>query len=418
MSNTVRMELPPQRSGERIVGPFFGFSAMLLVNAIYLVYKGVFIAPDSSFYMNGADGLLAAGFDFQRFLHDTPAFGQYIGFVTWCAILKSIFGDSWPVAVVATNALANALTVGVLTFHLKRVRVGWQARLGMIVWCLIAFDLLVWSKGLLSDPTFLVLATSAVTLSASCIRRSERSIARHVGMLILAGLLSGAALCWRPTGIALIIPLGVCLGLQLVPPRLHWKRVFTLLAVVALVEAGFLVFAHYMAEPESWPLPVGGGNIKYTAHYYDQGQVVWKRYATYHSEPESLLDYHLITLDRLRYWFACYESEFSLGHKLYNCVFYIPLFAGSAGAVILWTFGAFRNNADRDRLVTVLLSMVLAFSVMHAMLQVDYGWRYRVPIIPCLLLLTAITADAARQAWKQRATGMDAPATVSSSGDQ
>jgi hypothetical protein len=41
-----------------------------------------------------------------------------------------------------------------------------------------------------------------------------------------------------------------------------------------IVESGFLVFAHFMAEPESWPLPVGGGNISYTALYYDQGQVV------------------------------------------------------------------------------------------------------------------------------------------------
>ena len=50
-------------------------------------------------------------------------------------------------------------------------------------------------------------------------------------------------------------------------------------------------------------------------------------------------------------------------------------------------------NEDLDRLVTVLLVTILSFSAMHAMLQVDYGWRYRVPIIPCLLMLTAITAN-------------------------
>jgi hypothetical protein len=161
-----------------------------------------------------------------------------------------------------------------------------------------------------------------------------------------------------------------------------------------------------MAEPESWPLPVGGGNISYTAHYYDQGQVVWKRYATYHAEPESLLDYHLITLDRLRYWFACYESEFSFAHKLYNCVFYIPLFLGSAATLILWTFRAFRDNEQCDRLVTVLLAMVLSFSAMHAMLQVDYGWRYRVPIIPCLMLLTAIAVHTAMQYQRQKTIGV------------
>jgi len=29
------------------------------------------------------------------------------------------------------------------------------------------------------------------------------------------------------------------------------------------------------------------------------------------------------------------------------------------------------------------------------MLQVDYGWRYRVPIIPCMMMLSAIALDAA-----------------------
>ena len=107
------------------------------------------------------------------------------------------------------------------------------------------------------------------------------------------------------------------------------------------------------------------------------------------------MDYHLITLDRLRYWFACYESEFSFAHKLYNCVFYIPLFLGSGATLILWTLRAFKEREQCDRLVTVLLSMVLAYSAMHAMLQVDYGWRYRVPIIPCLMMLSAIALDAA-----------------------
>lgn len=408
MSETESPDLSSTSKGEPIIGPMFGFSAMLIVNTAYLAWKGVFIAPDSSFYMLGADRLVEAGFNFPQFLASSPRHGQYIGFVTWCALLNSIFDVHWPTAVVAGNALANALTVGVLTRHLKRVGVCWQARLITIAWCMLAFDLLVWSKGLLSDPTFLLLVTAAVTVSASCIRPSTRHVTSRLGMLSTATILSLTAICWRPTGIALIIPLGVCAMLQLIPPKIHPRRVLAILAVGVIVEAGFLLFAHFMAEPENWPLPFGGGNISYTAHYYDQGQVVWKRYATYHAEPQSLIDYHLITLDRLRYWFACYESEFSLAHKLYNCVFYIPLFVGSGVAVVLWTFQAFRSNEQQDRLVTVLLSMVLAFSAMHAMLQVDYGWRYRVPIIPPLMMLTAIAVDAAVR-YQKRESSADRP---------
>jgi len=371
----------------------FGFAAMLVVNALYLACKGVFIAPDSSFYMRGADQLVATGFDFQAFLNDSPAFGQYLGFVTWCAILKSIVGENWPAAVVGGNAVANALTVAVLTNALRRTGVCWQARLGTICWCMIAFDLLVWSKGLLSDPTFLVLATSAVAVSASCVRPLTSSLWRQTGMLSLATVLSLAAICWRPTGIALVAPLSVCAALRLLPQCFHFKRTFTLLVTFAVIEAGFLLFAHFMSAPESWPLPFGGGHISYTAHYYDDGQVVWKRYATYHAEPKTLMDYHLITLDRLRYWFACYESEFSFAHKLYNCMFYIPLFLGSAATLVVWTLRLFRDREQCDYLVTVQLSMVLAYSAMHAMLQVDYGWRYRVPIIPCLMMLSAIVLD-------------------------
>lgn len=395
MSSTGQKDLQALSKRERFIGPLFGFLAMLFVNAVYLAYKGVFIAPDSSFYMLGADQLVATGFDFRKLLHDSPAFGQYLGFVTWCAVLKTVFGDNWPAAVVGGNAIANALTVAVLTHALRRSGVCWQARLCAICWCMIAFDLFVWSKGLLSDPTFLVLATSAVVASASCIRPLTGSLFGRIGTLTLATVLSLAAICWRPTGIALVVPLSVCLLLGLLPQRFQVKRAFTLLATLVVVETGFLVFAHFMSEPESWPLAFGGRHINYTAHYYDDGQVVWKRYATYHAKPETLMDYHLITLDRLRYWFACYESEFSFAHKLYNCVFYIPLFLGSGVALILWILRAFREREQCDHMVTVLLSMILAYSAMHAMLQVDYGWRYRVPIIPCLMMLSAIALDAA-----------------------
>ena len=385
--------------------PMFAFAAMLIVNAAYLAYKGVFIAPDSSFYIKGADRLVAAGFDFQQFLSSNPRYGQYIGFVTWCGLLKSLFGEAWPQAVVCANALANALTVGVLTFHLKRVGISWPARAGIIAWSLIAFDLLVWSKGLLSDPTFLILATAAVTAWASRATMPARS-------LILPAALMIAAIFWRPTGIALLMPLAAC-GLLRFSPRLpQLKRVYLILAAALAVEVTFLVFAWFMANPELWPLPVGGSHISYTANYYDQGQVVWKRFGTYHDAPQTLLDYHLITLDRLRYWFACYESEFSLAHKAYNIVFYVPLFAGSALSALFWGRGRFRRSEDLDRLVAVLLTTVLAFTAMHAMLQVDYGWRYRVPIIPCLLMLTAIAVDEIVRCKQQKAaTRYEAPSS-------
>jgi hypothetical protein len=87
-------------------------------------------------------------------------------------------------------------------------------------------------------------------------------------------------------------------------------------------------------------------------------------------------------------------------------VFYIPLFLGSATTLILWTFCAFRNNEQCDQQVTVLLSMVLAFSAMHARLQVDYGWRYRVPIFPCLMMRTTIAVHTAIKYQRQQTIGM------------
>lgn len=386
--------------------PQIAFAAMLLVNAVYLFYKGVFLAPDSlHFYMKGADRLVESGFDFPQFLTASPAFRQYIGFVTWCAILKSLIGDHWPVAIVATNALANATLVCVMTSQLKRLGICWQARAAMIIWCLVAFDLLVWSKGLLSDTTFLLLATSAVVTWARHATGPRRS-------LILPSMLMILAICWRPTGIALLLPWGICLLMRYVSRLPPVNRGFVLVGSALILEGTFLIFAYYMGNPEAWPLPVGEGHIKYTAHYYDQGQVVWKRYATYHEVPVALLDYHLITLDRLRYWFACFESEFSLAHKAYNVVFYVPLYVGSLWAVKLWVRKELLWNLELDRMVTVLLTSVLAFTAMHAMLQVDYGWRYRVPIIPCLLMLTAIAGNQiiCASVWSRRAVDQNVEA--------
>ena len=82
-----------------------------------------------------------------------------------------------------------------------------------------------------------------------------------------------------------------------------------------------------------------------------------------------------------------------------SLAFFLPVYAlaGWLG-IVLWR-GNDGLGENQRRLFLASMGAVLAYASFHALVQVDFDWRYRLPILPHLILLAAGgAADLSRRA--------------------
>jgi len=82
-----------------------------------------------------------------------------------------------------------------------------------------------------------------------------------------------------------------------------------------------------------------------------------------------------------------------MSHTLLNLAFFIPAYGLSAVALA--------NRArlsPAQRRATVLLAIyAIALSAFHAMMQIEFDHRYRLPMLTALIMLSAIGLEAMRR---------------------
>jgi hypothetical protein len=179
------------------------------------------------------------------------------------------------------------------------------------------------------------------------------------------------------------------------------RREFTtaICAVALLAAAAALVHAWFMLHPEKWPLTAFAGWIRQLSGEYRRGIVVFDRPATFTAPPNSYLDFALLTARKWAFYFTPWLADYSGSHKVLNLVFFVPTYLLGAAAVATY----------RDRRAKFLLLLFLiAFSAFHAMQQIDFDHRYRLPVLPALIILAGAGVPSRRQT-----IGTTAPAVMS-----
>ena len=370
--------------------------AILLVHGGYAAAAGVRRGGDTPTYSAWADALLRHDFDYPAFIEQSHSVFPptlYSGFVTVVALLKLAFGARWGAGLVALNVMSAAAAGALVVRAVVRTtgsRAGAWAALGLY---LASFDLVSWTPYLLSDPTFVLLAFAPVAVLGHGLLGPERRAA-WLPPVVVALLV--ACLFYRPTGI-LVGPAAVAgIALWVVEPRARdwldrrvWPWRAAVASAVALGGVALLAHAWWMQDPARWPLRAASRIMRFNAAHYRMGEVVWDRPETFHAPPSSYADFAAISLDRLAHYFYFVYESFSFRHNAVGAVFFVPAYLLSAYAVhaCLWRRGEWRP-AQRGVVLTVLLT-VLTFAFFHAMMQVDYDLRYRVPILPHLVFLAA-----------------------------
>lgn len=361
-----------------------------LLHGAYTWWRGILLSGDSRTYADWSGRLADSGFDFaaiftQGEIGGFPAL-LYALFVTLLALLRLLFGEGWMLALVLLQ-LATHIAVGVMIVRLAgratdsrapgSGAAGWAA----LLLYLACFDLLVWVPFVLSDATFVFLAFLIFYLAAARILGDSRN-------WLPVALPAAAGIFYRPTGIVLVPDLiwAFYLSRRRTPPQL--RRVHLLLLAGAFA-AGILLFAWLMQDPSRWPFDLLSGPFQVIAERYAAGEVMSGRFETHHAPPRTLLDFLLMIGDRFLHFFAIGAADYSLAHWLVSAAFLLPCYLLSGWLLVALARGRTDFAAPARKLFYAAAGAILAYAVFHALILIDYDWRYRTPVLPHLILLAA-----------------------------
>ncbi|MEO7177309.1 MAG: hypothetical protein ABIW83_00555 [Allosphingosinicella sp.] len=376
--------MPPRLAGVR--APSWWVTALLVgaCHGLFTLAAGVTMAPDSQAYAYYSARLIATGFDYPRLIEEAsggfPAI-LYALFATLLAGLRLAFGTGWAAALVVLNLAAHvALGVMVVRLAARLTGVG-LAAWGALILYLICFDLLMWVPFILSDTTFVVIAFIIFTLAAARILGDAR------GWLAVAGP-AAAGIFYRPTGMVLVPDLAWAIYLSRTGGRAI-RRGPVLATLAAGLVAGVTAFAWVVQDPGRWPFKALSAPFRNAGAEYALGQVVSGRPETYHAPPTALTDFMLLSADRFLHFFAIGGAGYSAGHWLAGLAFFLPCYALAGWlAVALWR-GRTAFGAAERKVFLAAFGALLSYALFHALIQVDFDWRYRTPILPHLILLAA-----------------------------
>jgi len=377
--------LPSRLAGAGPPSP--GLAALLIAagHGIYTLAVGIRMAPDSQAYAYWSARLVESGFDYPTLLAEATDVGfppiLYALFGTVLALLRLVFGSGWASASIVLN-LAAHVALGVLVVRLTaRVTGSGAAAWGALLIYLGCFDLLMWVPFVLSDSTFVLLAFAIFTLAAARILGDSRGWAA-----VLAP--AAAGVFYRPTGMVLLPDLAWAIYLSKTGGK-AMRRGPVLAALGFTAAAAALVFAWLVQEPGRWPLDSLSVAFRNVGAGYAVGEVVSGRPETYHSPPSALIDYLLISADRFAHFFAIGAADYSAAHWLAELIFFLPCYALALWlAVALWRGRTGLAGPER-KVFLAAFGAVLSYAFFHALVQVDFDWRYRIPILPHLILLAA-----------------------------
>lgn len=364
---------------------------------IFTYRRGRIESPDTATYSAWADLLISYNFNYIQTVGSVNFVVPlilYLGWITVVALFKLILGPSWPKGIVIFNYFLMVLAIGGTLDLIKRITLRSSCVVAAGLLLLIAFDLLNWIGFVLSDASFTALSFAVFYLfcvtSASTGKTSFPALKPIVCIALVI-----LVLLYRPTGAPVLLVGGLTyLTKGLIKSNYQFDRASIALRVaLGLCVFGIatvVVHAYFMKNPSSWPVSFASAWIERLSEEYHQGYVVFHRPETYVPNPASLLAYVLITLRKLAYFFSYAADSFSFAHKLAKLVFFMPVYALSLLAAI----NLFRKNSPLSVrewwTAWVAVIWICSFALFHAMQQIDFDWRYRLPCTLQLIVLAAI----------------------------
>ena len=315
-------------------------------------------------------------------------FPNYIIPSLFIAIPYHFFGQTGHQIIIGLNILLFANVVRSLVAIWQNLEIGSQLKLiaPLLAALLLTHGLLdvpLWVYYDLSDIIFLFIVMLVASLSI------EAVVAQRNRLLLMALAIALLAFFARPTAIILPILCVAFFTLRINPNHFGWvgwlSIICATLFTIGVVLGMPLLIETWVEQPNfRRQIPAFlSQTIRQSAFFYQNGWVVADRPETFFHNPSGYLDYLLITLKRLAYYFIPLREGYSLRHNLLNCAYFLVVgYFYCIGIRHLWSL-----DPQGKRLIIVLVFFTLLFGLMHAITLNSYDWRYQLPaMIPFWIL--------------------------------
>jgi hypothetical protein len=362
--------------------------------ALWTVRSGIRVGTDTATYSRWADLLIAHDFNISSYLSEQSFVVPPVLYLSWIVVvaaLKIILGASWTTGVVVLNWAALVTGVYRTLALVRRLACSRAAVVLSALLFLAAGDLLLFVPFVLSDLMFWVISTAVLTCGIALATEDERPVTEDAGLLIAGSGLTAVALVFRPTGAPLATFWMAAVVVRLSRRVVIRALVPLLISIVALAGVAIVVHAYILTHPGIWPSGQLPGILAMLADEYRAGVLVYglPAMAPAVDWPGTIG----LTFLKLAYFFTPWLPHYSVAHVVINAVFFAPVYALSAAAVV-----NMRRLARAQQLAVALLSTyIVILSSFHAMMQIDYDHRYRLPLLPALIVLAAIGLESLRR---------------------
>lgn len=341
-------------------------------------------SPDAVLYLELSTS--AGSGNVSPFLTSTQANFTVIFFPALLAVLRMISPGHWESIMLAINVLAAAATGMLLVDLVHRVTASVVAAAIALMFYLLCYDIFSWVWWLLTDNIYTCFALVVFALVVRAIM-DPGDPTRSRRLKLFAAL--AVTVITRPVGM-FVIPLVIAAewfyaGREEKRSRALW------IAFASAVVAAFLIHAYFFQDMRRWPSDFMRPKLQSYAEREKNGEVVYGRHEAARRPPVTMTDYVLLESDRFVRFFQVTAPANSRRHNAIQLIYYVPLY-------LLAMIGVVTSLRSGDRwrkaVVEVALLWILSMAALSAATVLDYDWRYRMPLMPQLILLAACGADA------------------------
>lgn len=350
------------------------FFTSFLIGISYFYFSGVIISPDGGFYIKSANSVISEGISFY---YNNISHIYYWGYQTFLAITFLIFNKSL-YAVVILQIIVQSIAA-VLVFKISKFVFN-STITGLISGIIYSafWEIFRWDVFILTESLMCMLIVSIIYLSLKIKYNSKFSL----NYLILLILNLSALAITRPTALPIIVAV-----LILLLSNLNRKQILIVNSVIILIALTVLTIVVLKGKDDGLSI---SGYFNYFARLYKDGIIVTGmpeyNYNFIKVSPNVIVfTFHtvIITIYKALMYWAFIIGRHSLIHKVINILIFIPLYLFALSG----TIESFKNESKSK--VKFLLLIVVFYNVFHALTEVDFDWRYRVPILPVLIILAS-----------------------------
>jgi len=276
----------------------------------------------------------------------------------------------------------------VLLVKLVRMITGSDAAAAIaLLFYVVCADIWVWVRFLETDNIYTAIATFAFLLVVRGVLNPEGSQGARRAKVALATILAAVT---RPVGV-FVVPLVIMAEWFFVQRAEKKDRRALWLLVGFGIVAAFFLHAYFYQDMRRWPSDWMRPKLQEYVAREQGGEVVWSRHETFHRPPSTMSDYLSIEADRFARFFQITAAGFSRIHNVAAIGYYGPLYL----LALIGIVDALRS-ADRRRSAAVQAALlwIVAAAALSAVTVLDFDWRYRLPLMPQIILLGACGADA------------------------